>query len=472
MFFSSWTLRIKYLIIVGMNDIFVDEYDKLLIAPGSSAIKPPIEGIESNKIFYLKNVEDTYKIEDYIKNNRVKEVTVVGGGFIGVEVAENFIHKGLKVNLVEKANQVLTFLDEDMANFAHFKLKQYGINLILGDGVKSFSENGAKITLNTEKGCKIQSDLIILSLGVRPTTDFLKDSGIKLNARGYIEVDENLKTNIDDVYAVGDAVTILHSKTNKITTISLAGPANKQARIAADNIVGNRVSEYKGSNATSIVRVFDFAFASTGINERVAIAEGINYEKVIISALSHASYYPGAKGLVLKVIFDKDSLKILGGQILGADGVDKRIDSLSTLIYKDGSILDLTDIDFAYAPPFGSAKDPLNMVGYVADNLINGTLKQFDNSGIDELIINHTKYNLIDLRTPKEFVQGSIPLFKNIPLDELRDRLSEIDFTKPIYVICQSGLRSYLGSRILREYSEDVYNYIGGYSYYSITNLL
>ena len=454
------------------NDIFFDEYDKLLIAPGSSAIKPPIEGIESNKIFYLKNVEDTYKIEDYIKNNRVKEVTVVGGGFIGVEVAENFIHKGLKVNLVEKANQVLTFLDEDMASFAHFKLEQYGINLVLGDGVKSFSEKGAKITLNTEKGRKIDSDLIVLSLGVRPTTDFLKDSGIKLNARGYIEVDENLKTNIDDVYAVGDAVTILNSKTNKITTIPLAGPANKQARIAADNIVGNRVSEYKGSNATSIVKVFDFAFASTGINERVAKAEGINYEKVIISASSHASYYPGAKSLVLKVIFDKDSLKILGGQILGADGVDKRIDSLSTLIYKDGSILDLVDIDFAYAPPFGSAKDPLNMVGYVADNLINGTLKQFDNSDIDELIANHTKYNLIDLRTSNEFILGSIPHFKNIPLDELRDRLSEIDFTKPIYVICQSGLRSYLGSRILREYSEDVYNYIGGYSYYSFTNLL
>ena len=454
------------------NDIFFDEYDKLLIAPGSSAIKPPIEGIESNKIFYLKNVEDTYKIEDYIKNNRAKEVTVVGGGFIGVEAAENFIHKGLKVNLVEKANQVLTFLDEDMASFAHFKLKQHGINLILGDGVKSFSEKGAKITLNTEKGCKIESDLIILSLGVRPTTDFLKDSGIKLNARGYIEVDENLKTNIDDVYAVGDAVTIFNSKTNKITTIPLAGPANKQARIAADNIVGNRVSEYKGSNATSIVKVFDFAFASTGINERVAKAEGINYEKVIISASSHASYYPGAKSLILKVIFDKDSLKILGGQILGADGVDKRIDSLSTLIYKDGSILDLVDIDFAYAPPFGSAKDPLNMVGYVADNLINGTLKQFDNSDIDELIANHTKYNLIDLRTPNEFILGSIPHFKNIPLDELRDRLSEIDFTKPIYVICQSGLRSYLGGRILREYSEDVYNYIGGYSYYSFTNLL
>lgn len=454
------------------NDIFFDEYDKLLIAPGSSAIKPPIEGIESNKIFYLKNVEDTYKIEDYIKNNRVKEITVVGGGFIGVEAAENFIHKGLKVNLVEKANQVLTFLDEDMASFAHFKLKQNGINLILGDGVKSFSEKGAKITLNTEKGCKIESDLIILSLGVRPTTDFLKDSGIKLNARGYIEVDENLKTNIDDVYAVGDAVTILNSKTNKITTIPLAGPANKQARIAADNIVGNRVSEYKGSNATSIVKIFDFAFASTGINERAAKAEGVNYEKVIISASSHASYYPGAKSLVLKVIFDKDSLKILGGQILGAEGVDKRIDSLSTLIYKDGSILDLVDIDFAYAPPFGSAKDPLNMVGYVADNLINGTLKQFDNSDIDELIANHTKYNLIDLRTPNEFMLGSIPHFKNIPLDELRDRLSEIDFTKPIYVICQSGLRSYLGSRILREYSEDVYNYIGGYSYYSFTNLL
>ncbi|MBR2505669.1 MAG: CoA-disulfide reductase [Bacilli bacterium] len=454
------------------NDIFFDEYDKLLIAPGSSAIKPPIEGIESNKIFYLKNVEDTYKIEDYIKNNRVKEVTVVGGGFIGVEAAENFIHKGLKVNLVEKANQVLTFLDEDMASFAHFKLKQNGINLILGDGVKSFSEKGAKITLHTEKGCKIESDLIILSLGVRPATDFLKDSGIKLNARGYIKVDENLKTNIDDVYAVGDAVIIINSKTNKITTIPLAGPANKQARIAADNIVGKRVSEYKGSNSTSIVKVFDFAFASTGINERAAKAEGINYEKVIISASSHASYYPGAKSLVLKVIFDKDSLKILGGQILGADGVDKRIDSLSTLIYKDGSILDLVDIDFAYAPPFGSAKDPLNMVGYVADNLINGTLKQFDNSDIDELIANHIKYNLIDLRTPNEFMLGSIPHFKNIPLDELRDRLSEIDFTKPIYVICQSGLRSYLGSRILREYSEDVYNYIGGYSYYSFTNLL
>lgn len=453
------------------NDIFFDEYDKLLIAPGSSAIKPSIEGIDSNKIFYLKNVEDTYKLDEYISSNKVKEVTVVGGGFIGVEVVENLIHKGLKVNLVEKANQVLTFLDEDMASYAHYKLRQYGVNLILGDGVKGFSENNTKITLNTEKGGKIESDLIVLSLGVKPTTEFLNDSGIKLNARGYIEVDEHLKTNIDDVYAVGDAVTIINSKTNKVTTVPLAGPANKQARIAADNIVGNRVSEYKGSNATSIVKVFDFAFSATGINERVAKSVGINYEKVIVSGSNHASYYPGAKGIVIKVIFDKDSLKILGGQILGADGVDKRIDVLSTLIYKDATILDLMDIDFAYAPPFGSAKDPLNMVGYIADNLISETMKQFDNDDLDELLINHPKYNLIDLRTPNEFALGSVPRFKNIPLDELRNRLNEIDFTKPIYVICQSGLRSYLGSRILREYSDDVYNYIGGYSHYLFTHI-
>lgn len=448
------------------NEIFFDSYDKLLLAPGSSALKPNIEGINSNKIFYLKNVEDTFAIEKYINENAAKDVVVVGGGFIGIEVSENLRHKGMNVTIVERVDQVLTFLDKDIASFAHNKLRQNGIDVILDDGVNSFSENDEKIVINTQKGRKIKADLIILSLGVYPNTHFLKDSNIDLDNRGYIVTNEFMQTNIDSVYAVGDAIKMINSKTNNVTVIPLAGPANKQARIAATNIVGLNKKEYKGTNGTSIVKIFDFAFSATGINEKTAKNLFLNYEKVVVGGFSHASYYPGAKPILIKVLFDKDSLKILGGQIIGSDGVDKRIDVLSSLIKLNASVLDLMDIDFAYAPPFGSAKDPLNMVGFIADNILDGVVKQYDLDKMKEIINESNKYNLIDLRTPYEYRFGSVPNFKNIPLDELRDRLGEIDFAKPIYVICQSGLRSYTGLRILAKYTDEVYNFIGGYNYY------
>ncbi len=444
------------------GETFAESYDKLVLAPGAKPIRPPFEGLDHPAIFTLRTVEDTLRIRNFADQNHPKEATVVGGGFIGLEVAENLCERGIRVTLVEKAPQLLAPLDEDMASFVHAKFRKKGVRLLLNTAVSRFEHDGEEILTHLDDGKSIRGQMVVLAIGVAPDATLAKQAGLELGVKGSIAVDTHMRTSDPCIFAVGDAVQVRHGVTGQPALVSLAGPANKQGRIAADNICG-LPSVFGGAYGSSILKVFDMTAASTGINERMAKAMGLVYEKLVLSPANHASYYPGGRVMTMKVIYEKKTLRILGAQIVGFDGVDKRIDVLATAMQTGMQVTELKDLDLAYAPPYSSAKDPVNMAGFMAENIEEGLVKQFHYEQIALLPEDAVR---LDTRTPEEFERGHAQGFVNLPLDELRERLGELDESKPIYVMCQSGLRSYLACRILTEHGFECYNFSGGYRLY------
>jgi len=443
---------------------FEESYDKLLLSPGAKPTQPRLPGIGISRVFTLRTVEDTLCIREYIDLHQPKSAVLAGGGFISLEVAENLRKLGMDVTIVQRPKQLMKPFDRDMASFIHNEMRKHGVKLALGNTVEGFEEIGSGVRVLLKDSAPLEADMVVLAIGVTPDSHLAKDAGLELGVKGSILVNDRMETSAPDIYAVGDAVQVKHFVSNKDTLISLAGPANKQGRIAADNICGGD-SHYKGSQGSSILRVFDLTAASTGLNESNAKAEGLSVDKVILSPMNHAGYYPGGKLMIMKVVFEQQTYRLLGAQIIGYEGVDKRIDVLATAIRAGFGALDLQDLDLAYAPPYSSAKDPVNMAGYIIDNLENGIVKQWYIEDVESLP-RDGRFTLLDTRTREEYKQGHIEGFINIPVDELRDRLAEIETRKPVYVICQSGLRSYIASRILSENGYDCYNFAGGYHFY------
>ena len=441
------------------GEIYTESYDNLILSPGAEPIKPNIEGIDSEIVFTLRNIPDTLKIKEYIEKSKPKSAVVIGGGYIGVEMAENLKETGLDVSVVELADHLIAPLDFDMAADVHRYIKSKGIKLYLNNGVKAIDGN----TVILQNGT-IDAEMIIMSVGVRPETSLAKDCGIEVNRRGSIVVDRHMKTNLQNIYAVGDAVETEDFITKSPAFIPLAGPANKQGRIAADNICGIN-SEYTGTQGSAVLKLFDMTVATTGINEKSAAAAGIDYDKTYIYSGSHASYYPGASNMSIKALWDKKTLKIIGAQIVGFDGVDKRMDVLASSIRFGAKITDLANLELCYAPPFGSAKDPVNMLGFVAENIITGKMKQFFWNDVEKLPRDGS-VTLLDVRTVTEVKRGKIDGFINIPLDSLRERIDEIPKDKPVYLHCHSGLRSYIALRILKGNGYDCFNLAGGWRLY------
>lgn len=441
------------------GEIYKESYDNLILSPGAEPIKPNIDGIDSDTVFTLRNIPDTLKIKEHIEKNKPKSAVVIGGGYIGVEMAENLKEAGLDVSVVELADHLIAPLDFDMAADVHRYIKSKGIKLYLNNGVKAIDDN----TVILQNGT-IDAEMIIMSVGVRPETALAKDCGIEVNRRGSIIVDRHMKTNLQNIYAVGDAVETEDFITKSPAFIPLAGPANKQGRIAADNICGID-SEYTGTQGSAVLKLFDMTVATTGINEKSASSAGIDYDKTYIYSGSHASYYPGASNMSIKALWDKKTLKIIGAQIVGFDGVDKRMDVLASSIRFGAKITDLTNLELCYAPPFGSAKDPVNMLGFVAENIITGKMKQFFWNDVEKLPRDGS-VTLLDVRTVTEVKRGRIDGFINIPLDSLRERINEIPKDKPVYIHCHSGLRSYIALRILKGNGYDCFNLAGGWRLY------
>ena len=441
------------------GNTFEESYDKLILSPGAKPVVPDFCKGDCGNVFTLRTVEDTFKIREYADNNNVRTATVIGGGFIGLEMAENLKMRGIDVTVIQRSDHLLNILDRDIASFIHANLRAKGINLLFGADVKSI--DGEYVITDC---AKIQADMVIVSIGVAPENTLAKDAGLKLGVKGAISVNDGMKTSDDDIYAVGDAVEVENFISRDKAVITLAGPANKQGRIAADNICGIN-STYKGTQGASVIKLFDMTVASTGMTEKHLKAAGIEYEKVILSPLSHAGYYPGATVMTLKVLFEKKTYKILGAQCAGYDGVEKRIDVIATAIFAGLSADKLKDLELSYAPPYSSAKDPVNMAGFIIDNVKNGIVKHFYYEDIPALQ-KRSDITLLDTRTVYEYMRGHADGFINIPLDDLRERISELDPEKPVYVMCQSGLRSYLATRILMQNGFDAYNFAGGYRLY------
>ncbi|KLU67367.1 coenzyme A disulfide reductase [Desulfosporosinus acididurans] len=444
--------------------IYEESYDDLVLSPGAKALRPNIPGIESAKIFTLRNIPDTDRIKAYVDHKGINSAIVIGGGFVGVEMAENLVERGLKVTLVEAAPHILAPFDSDMVVMAEKELVENGVGLILADGVKAFKEIGSQIEVTLSSTKMVSADLVILAIGVAPDTAFLKDSGLKLGPKGHIVVDERMQTNVKGVYAVGDAIEVVDFITGEKTAVPLAGPANKQGRIAADNIAGLN-SIYKGTQGTSILKVFSLTAASTGANERTLQKANLPYRVVYVHPVAHASYYPAALQLTLKLIFN-DQGQVLGAQGIGYDGVDKRIDVIAAVIRLKGTVDDLAELELAYAPPFSSAKDPVNMAGFAAQNVLSGRTHVVAWKDVE--LPDLTDSILLDVRTEEEFSNGHIPGSLNIPLDSLRDRMGELDKNKQIIGYCQVGLRGYVADRILSQNGYKVLNITGGYKTVSL----
>ena len=446
------------------GESFEESYDKLLLSPGAKPVRPHLPGINSSKVFTLRTVEDTLRIRSHVDQCHPRSAVLVGGGFIGVEVAENLRHAGIDVTLVELGRQLLSPFDADMATFIHAEMRKHGVKLALGRMVKGFEEKDGGVQVLLENAAPLHADLVVLAIGVSPESSLAKEAGLALGLKGSILVNDRMETSVPDIYAVGDAVQVKHYVTGEDALIALAGPANKQGRIAADNICGGD-SRYPGSQGSSVLKVFDLTAASTGINETNARKSGLDADAVILSPMSHAGYYPGGKVMTMKVVFEKGTYRLLGAQIVGYEGVDKRIDVLATAIHAGMKATRLKDLDLAYAPPYSSAKDPVNMAGFMIDNIAKGTLRQWRLEDAAKLPRDGS-VTLLDTRTAAEFSRGHIDGFRNIPVDELRDRLDEVEKGKPVYVICQSGLRSYIASRILEGNGYEAYNFAGGFRFY------
>ncbi len=449
---------------------YTESYDKLVLSPGAAPIRPNLEGINLPNIFTLRNVPDTDAIKNYITANRPRRAVVVGGGFIGLEMAENLHRQGLEVHVVEMGRQVMAPIDYSMASIVHHHMVEQGIHLHLERGVTRFasSASGAQeVVLSDEQ--KIETDMVILSIGVRPETTLAKDSGLAIGALGGISVNEYMQTSDPDIYALGDAVEVVHGVTGKPALIPLAGPANKQGRIVADNIVYGNVSVYSGTIGTSIAQVFDLTVAAAGANSKLLDREKIPYLSSFTHSQSHAGYYPGAVSMSVKILFSPENGRLLGAQIVGFDGVDKRIEMLAQVIQNQGTVADLMELEHAYAPPYSSAKDPVNMAGFVADNILKKRVETLLWSDVASLPADAVK---IDVRTPAEYELGTIPGFVNIPVDELRGRLAELPKDRLIVVTCAIGLRGYLAYRILKQHGfTHVKNLSGGYKTWSAATM-
>lgn len=446
--------------------IYEETYDKLLLSPGANPFIPKIEGVDSEGIFTLRNVEDTDNIKNYAITHKIKQAVVIGAGFIGLEMVENLHHLGIQVSIVEMANQLMPTLDYEMAAFLKMEMVSQHIKMHLGTSATRFYKENNKLQISLSNGETLSADMVILSVGVRPNTALAQSAGIKLGITGGIWVDEYLQTSVPDIYAVGDVIEYPHPITRKPWLNFLANPANRQGRIVADNIVwGNKIS-YEGAIGTAIAKVFNMTAASTGLSEKKLQQEQIPYLTSTTHSNSHAGYYPNAQMMALKLTFSPESGKIFGAQIVGYDGVDKRIDQIALLIKNGGTIHDLTLVEHAYAPPFSSAKDPVAIAGYVACNVYDGLMPTITWRDLAEQKL--PEGTLIDVRTLQEFTEGAIPNAIHIPVDELRERLDEIPEDKPIYLYCGVGLRGYVALKILTQSGfKNVYNLSGGYRTYA-----
>lgn len=447
-----------------------ESYDNLVIATGSSPVRPAISGIDSPKVKTLWTVPDTDEIKKYIKENSVKSAMVIGGGFIGLEMAENLYGLGIDVTIVEASNQVMAPVDYEMALLLNENIRDNGVKLIVNDGVDSFEDTSEGIKVKLSSGKTVLSELVILSIGVKPNSKLAADAGLALNEKGGIIVDSHMRTEDESIYAAGDVVEVEDFIFKDKTMVPLAGPANKQGRIVADNIAGLD-STYTGTQGSSVVKVFDLNVATTGANEKALVRRGLvkdkDYTSVILTQNSHAGYYPGAKPMIIKLLFSIDGKKIYGGQIVGKDGVDKRIDTLGTAIRFGATVKDLTNLELAYAPPFSSGKDPINMAGFVAENVVNGLVKQavWNEADTDKESV------ILDVREQAELDVFAIDGAVNIPLGQLRKRINELDKNKKYIVLCAIGVRAYNAYRILAQNGfENIKLYPAGVRFYSSTH--
>jgi NADPH-dependent 2,4-dienoyl-CoA reductase/sulfur reductase-like enzyme/rhodanese-related sulfurtransferase len=452
------------------GETFEESYDKLILSPGAQPVRPKLPGIDSKRIYTLRTVEDTFRIQEAVENGKLKSAVVVGGGFIGVETAENLREMGLQVSLIQRSNHILPPVDYDIASFLHAHMREKGVRLLLEKNVTGFEETAEGISVLMENDSPVTGEIAILAIGVAPESGLAAKAGLKLGVKGSILVNEHMQTSNEDIYATGDAVSTTNAVTGQKAVIALAGPANKQGRIAADHIAGLD-SSYQGASGSSVLKIFDMTAAFTGLNEQTAKELGLAYDKVILSPASHASYYPGAKVMTMKLLFEKETERILGAQIVGFDGVDKRIDVIATAMQAGMKVTALKNLDLAYAPPYSSAKDPVNMAGFIAENLITGKVGQFYYEDL-EALPKDGSVTLLDVRTDGEYGNGHAEGFEtHIPVDDLRERLGELDREKTVYVMCQSGLRSYLACRILAQNGFDCRNFAGGYRFYdSVTH--
>ena len=441
---------------------YTESYDTLVLSPGASPVRPPIKGIEKAKVFTLRNIPDTYAIKDYVDSQKPRTAAVIGGGFIGVEMAENLQEAGVQVSIIEAQSHIMANLDEDMTHDLHNHIRSKGVKLCLNAMAAEFTEDSVILA----SGAKIPADMILLSVGVAPETRFLAGSGIELGRRGEILVDGKLRTSAADVYAVGDAISVRDIVTGQQGMIPLASPANRQARLVADIIAGQDRT-YTGAQGTSIAKIFDMSAASTGASEKSLKAAGIPYRKSYTFSASHAGYYPGGTSMQVKLLYTPEG-RVLGGQITGYDGVDKRIDQIATAVRHGFTVYDLQELELAYAPPFSSAKDPVNMAGYAASNVVEGAFKPFYLEDLDTL---PEDAQLVDVRTPGEYAMGTIGNAVNIPVDELRERIGELDAGRKVYLFCQVGLRGYIAQRIAEQHGLDTVNLSGGYRLYEAAQL-
>ena len=444
---------------------YTETYDKLILSPGAAPIVPPLPGVQNPRVFTLRNIPDTERIRAYVEEEFPDSAVVIGGGYIGVEMAENLKKSGVETTIVELSDHLIAPLDFDMACEVHQYARSQGLNLVLNNGVTAIEEKGGRLAVKLNQG-ELETDMVILSVGVRPDTALAEKAGLSRNQRGAIVVDSRMRTSDENIYAVGDAVEITDFVTKQKGYVPLAGPANRQGRIAADNVCGIP-SQYKDTQGSSVLKLFDMTVAVTGVNERAAKAAGLDYDKMYTYNQSHASYYPGAHGISMKVLYEKKTGRLLGAQLVGFDGVDKRCDVLATAIRAGMTAFDLTELELCYAPPFGSAKDPVNYAGFAIENVLTGKVKTFHWHDVAALPRDGS-VTLLDVRTPTERAGGAIEGFQGIPLDELRQRVGELDPGKPVYIHCHSGLRSYLACRILTGLGFDCWNLTGGYRFYSL----
>ena len=442
------------------GDVYHESYDKLILSPGAAPLRPNMEGVDLDRVFTLRNIPDTYRIKEFIDINKPRRVLVVGGGYIGVEMAENLHLTGLDVTIVEFADHVIAPLDYDMAADVHNHLRQKGVTLILEDGVNKIEEDNDELLVTLGKG-QLKTDMVIMSVGVRPENTLATEAGLAVNPRGAVIINDHMQTSSPDIYAVGDVTEILDFVTGDRGYIPLAGPANKQARVAADHICG-LPSVYSGTQGTGILRCFDITVGTTGLTEARAKQLGLDFEKSYTYSASHASYFPGATNMSIKIIFQKEDGLLLGAQIVGYDGVDKRIDVIATAMRAKMTVYDLTNLELAYAPPFSSAKDPVNMAGYVAENILTKKIKMFQWNEINDLPRDGS-VNLLDVRAKVAFETGAMEGFINIPEEEVRENIDQLVPGKPVYVVCQMGLKAYAVSRLLTQHGFEVYDLAGGY---------
>lgn len=449
---------------LATGEVFAESYDKLILSPGARPTQPALPGVGIDRLFTLRTVEDTLKLREFIEQHHPRSAVLAGGGFIGIELVENLRDLGLDVTVVQRPKQLLNPLDADMAAFLHAQLRQKGVKLMLGRTVEGFAADGDQVSVLIKDEAPLTADMVVLAIGVTPDTALAKDAGLELGIKGSIVVNDRMETSVPDIYAVGDAVQVKHSVTGQDALLSLAGPANKQGRIAADNICGGD-SRYLGSQGSSVIKVFDMTIAATGVNEKTARQAGIDCDKVFLSPMSHAGYYPGGKVMTMKVVFEKGTYRLLGAQIVGYEGVDKRIDVLATAIHAGLTGPQLKDLDLAYAPPYSSAKGPVNMAGFMIENLSRGLVEQFFPEDVDALPRDGSA-TLLDVRTPGEYAAGHAEGFVNLPVDDLREHLAEIPADKPVYLICQSALRSYIACRILSQHGLRCSHLSGGWRLY------